>query len=196
MGVPAAWYTVNIIDFQGCTVEGSWEVMQPDDIELTSTITEPTCRDNEDGSISIYAEGGTPDYSYLWSTSEVTESIYNLAPGEYVLIVTDEHGCEKYDTLNINVTDIDCINAPTAFTPDGDGYNDTWILENMENYPEAIVSVFNTWGNKVFESNGIYQPWDGTFNGKKLPAATYYYVINLNNGTAPYSGAITIVILE
>ena len=105
-------------------------------------------------------------------------------------------GCEKYDTLNINVTDIDCINAPTAFTPDGDGYNDTWILENMENYPEAIVSVFNTWGNKVFESNGIYQPWDGTFNGKKLPAATYYYVINLNNGTAPYSGAITSVILE
>ena len=196
VGVPAGWYTVNIIDFNGCSVQNSWEVMQPDDIDITSTITEPTCRDNEDGSITIFTDGGTPDYNYLWSNSSVTESIFNLAPGQYVLIVTDEHGCEKYDTLNINVTDIDCINAPNAFTPDADGYNDTWILDNMDNYPEAIVSIFNTWGNIVFQSNGTYTPWDGTYNGKKLPAATYYYVINLNNGTAPYSGAVTIVILE
>lgn len=196
VGVPAGWYSVNVIDFNNCSVQGTWLIGEPEDISIESQITEPTCRDNEDGSITIYVQGGTPDYSYLWSNNEITESVFGLAPGEYVLIVTDENGCEKFDTLNINVNDIDCIAPPNAFTPDGDGYNDTWVLDNLDNYPEAVVSIFNKWGNQVFESNGIYTPWDGTFNGKKLPAATYYYVINLNNGTAPYSGAVTIVILE
>lgn len=196
VGVPAGWYSVNVIDFNNCSVQGTWLIGEPEDIAISSEITDPTCRDNQDGSISIFVDGGTPDYSYLWSNSEVTESVYGLAPGEYVLIVTDQHGCEKYDTLNINFVDIDCIAPPNAFTPDGDGYNETWILDNLDNYPEAVVSIFNKWGNKLYETNGTYIPWDGTYNGKKLPAATYYYVINLNNGTAPYSGAVTIVILE
>jgi gliding motility-associated-like protein len=196
VGVQAGYYAIQIIDFNGCIVEGTWLVDEPDDIEINSEILDPTCRDNHDGSITIFTEGGTPDYSYLWSNSEVTESVFNLAPGQYVLIVTDEHGCEKFDTLNINFVDIDCIAPPNAFTPDGDGYNDTWILDNLDNYPEATVSIFNTWGNIVYQTDGIYQAWEGTFEGKPLPAATYYYVINLNNGTPAYSGAVTIVIKE
>jgi len=195
-GVPAGWYSIYVIDFAGCKVEGSWEIVEPDPISITSQISDPSCRDNEDGSITIFTEGGIPNYNYLWSNSEVTESIFNLAPGQYVLQVIDQNGCIEYDTLNINFVDLDCIFPPNAFTPDGDGYNETWILDNLFNYPEALVTIFNTWGNIVYQTDGNYVPWDGTFEGKPLPAATYYYVIDLKNGTAPYSGADTIVKLE
>jgi gliding motility-associated-like protein len=195
-GVPAGWYSINVIDFVGCTVQGTWEITEPDAISITSQVADPSCRDNEDGSITIFTEGGTPNYSYLWSNSEITESIFNLAPGQYVLQVVDQNGCIEYDTLNINFVDLDCIFPPNAFTPDGDGYNETWILDNLYNYPEALVTIFNTWGNIVYQTDGNYIPWDGTFEGKPLPAATYYYVIDLKNGTAPYSGAVTIVKLE
>lgn len=196
VGVTAGWYTINVIDFNGCTALSSWQVEQPDEILISPTITDPSCRDNHDGSITIFTEGGIPGYDYLWSNSEITSDVFDLAPGQYVLIVTDQNGCEKYDTLNINLTDIDCIAPPNAFTPDGDGYNDTWILDNLDNYPEAEVSIFNKWGNLVYQTKGIYSPWDGSYDGKILPAATYYYVIKLNNGTAPYSGAVTLVILK
>ena len=153
-----------------------------------------SCRDNDDGSIQVFVEGGTENYAYLWSNNEITESIYDLLPGTYAITVTDANGCVKVDTINVNALDIDCIDPVTAFTPDGDGINDTWFLENMELYPEASVKVFNKWGNLLYESNGVYEPWDGYYNGKRLPSATYYYIIDLGNGSTPYTGPVTIVI--
>ena len=79
------------------------------------------------------------------------------------------------------------------FTPNGDGVNDTWDIDNIDLYPEVEINVFNQWGNKVFESTGYFEPWDGTYNGNPLPAATYYYTLDLKNGDAPYSGSITIL---
>jgi gliding motility-associated-like protein len=195
-GVTAGWYSVEVTDAQNCLTKGVFLIGQPDEIMISGSISQTTCRDNEDGSITIFVEGGVPDYTYLWSTSEVTESVYNLAPGMYIIEVMDEHGCIKNDTFNLNQSLIDCIQPPTAFTPDGDAINDTWILENINNYENAVVKIFNKWGNLLYETNGNYIPWNGYYNGKRLPSATYYYIINLNNTDVPYTGPITIVINE
>ena len=71
--------------------------------------------------------------------------------------------------------------------------NDTWVLRNMYLYPLAKISVFNQWGTLVFESNGVYDPWNGTYKGSRLPSATYYFIIDLANGDAPYTGPLTIL---
>ncbi|MGV3539150.1 MAG: gliding motility-associated C-terminal domain-containing protein, partial [Rufibacter sp.] len=63
----------------------------------------------------------------------------------------------------------------------------------LKNYPNCKVEVFNRWGNKVFESKGYENPWDGRFNGQTLPAATYYYIIRLNDQETPLSGNVTII---
>ena len=55
------------------------------------------------------------------------------------------------------------------------------------------MTIFNTWGNKVFTSTGYAEAWDGKYNGKDLPAATYYYVIELGDGTPAYTGSVNIV---
>ncbi|AYB32803.1 gliding motility-associated C-terminal domain-containing protein [Chryseolinea soli] len=87
------------------------------------------------------------------------------------------------------------LDIPTLFTPDGDTYNPTWNILNLENYPNHSVEVFDTSGKKVFSSSH-YTPeseWDGSSNGKLLPSGTYIYIIKLNNGQQVNKGFITLL---
>jgi gliding motility-associated-like protein len=87
------------------------------------------------------------------------------------------------------------LDVPTLFTPDGDAYNPTWNILNLENYSDHSVEVFDTSGKKVFSSSH-YTPdseWDGTSQGKLLPSGTYIYIIKLNNGQQVNKGFITVL---
>ena len=77
-----------------------------------------------------------------------------------------------------------------AFTPNGDGINDYWIIPGIENYPNALVTVYNRWGHEVFASKGYRNNWDATYksNRSKLPSGSYLYVINMGDGSAPIKG--------
>ena len=94
----------------------------------------------------------------------------------------------KGDTLNINVSQ--------GFTPNGDGNNDTWFIENIENYPNAKIKVYSRWGREVFVSNGNYQNnWNGRYkdNEETLPDGSYAYTIDLDgDGTMDIAGWIYI----
>ncbi|MBD1365332.1 gliding motility-associated C-terminal domain-containing protein [Mucilaginibacter sp. ZT4R22] len=79
-----------------------------------------------------------------------------------------------------------------TFTPNGDGINDYWNIKGIENYTNGIISVFNRGGQLVFQSKGYPKPFDGTYNGKPLPAGVYYYIINLKSCSL-ISGNVTII---
>ncbi|RYD84169.1 MAG: gliding motility-associated C-terminal domain-containing protein [Sphingobacteriales bacterium] len=79
-----------------------------------------------------------------------------------------------------------------AFTPNGDGINDYWKIKGIENYTNGTVSVFTRDGRQVYQSKGYAVPFDGTFNGKQLPAGVYYYVIDLKSCNL-ISGNVTIL---
>lgn len=85
------------------------------------------------------------------------------------------------------------ITIPNTFTPNHDGVNDFWSIDALVTYPESFTQVFDRYGQPVFQSNGYPKPWDGTENGKPLPAGTYYYVIDLKNGTPKISGWVLLV---
>jgi len=189
--VPAGDYSVAISDANNCIVEGETTITQPKEIIAEANVYDVSCIDSEDGSIEIFVRGGVGEYSYLWSNSEVTSDIYDLAGGEYTIQITDN--CVKTDTFYVNVTQIECVEPPTAFTPDGDGYNDTWVLDKLDLYSSAVVQIYNKWGQLLYETKGLYTPWDGSYKGSILPAATYYYIIDLDNGTPAYTGVVTIV---
>ena len=95
-------------------------------------------------------------------------------------------------TLTI-VTDSLLLVIPNAFTPNGDGINDTWDIQNIGNYPNCTVNIFNRWGGKVFSSVGYGVPWDGKYGGANLPQGTYYYIINLQNANKIFSGDVLII---
>jgi gliding motility-associated-like protein len=83
--------------------------------------------------------------------------------------------------------------VPNAFSPNGDGINDTWVIEYLETYPGAVIEVFNRYGQVVFRSVGYDKPWDGTYKGQQLPTGTYYYIINPKNGREQMNGWVVII---
>ena len=84
-------------------------------------------------------------------------------------------------------------NIANVFSPNGDGINDVWIIKYLEWYPDATIQIFNRIGQEVFSGTSSSMPWDGKSKGVALPVATYYYMINLRNGTPVITGTITII---
>ncbi|MBC3542200.1 gliding motility-associated C-terminal domain-containing protein [Rufibacter sediminis] len=109
----------------------------------------------------------------------------------YTVTVSSGAGCEATDEVAITI--IPRIRVVNTFSPNGDGTNEVWEIENIQNYPEATVEIFNRYGARVFQSNGYSQPWNGTHNGSPLPLATYYYIIRLKKNEKPFTGSITII---
>ena len=191
--VSAGHYTVQVTDFNSCVIDGYVTILQPDSIQIFDTAYSTTCLENNDGKIEIEVIGGVGGYTYQWSNGEVSQNIMDLASGTYTVEVRDFNNCPQYDTVFVPKSLVDCIDPPNAFTPDGDGYNDTWVIDNIQNYEGARITIFNKWGKILYESDQSYEPWDGRVNGKALPSATYYYYIDLNRDGRIYKGPLTIV---
>lgn len=109
----------------------------------------------------------------------------------YRLTATGEGNCTATDELMVKI--LRPVKIPNAFSPNGDGVNDTWFIENLADYPGCTVEIFNRYGQRVHYASGYANPWNGTMNGKPLPVATYYYVIHLKNGFQPMTGPVTIL---
>ena len=153
----------------------------------------------------LQASGSSGSYSWYSdaSLSELIGSNQSYSPdmmmGTTTYYVTaTENGCEGLPA-EVSITFENCeIIIPTAFTPDDDQVNDTWNLGDIDViYPNNVVSVYNRLGNKVYESDqGAYsqRPWNGTFNEKALPVASYYFIIEFNdNSTQNKTGIVSIV---
>jgi len=109
-------------------------------------------------------------------------------------VTTTINGCTFSDEVTVQV--IRRIEPPNTFTPNDDGINDTWLIPGLAAYPGVEVLIYDRWGQLVFRSTGYRDPWDGTFNGNKVPEGTYYYHIQLNQlegRSPPYTGFISIV---
>jgi hypothetical protein len=87
----AGTYAVQITDANGCTTSGTYVINEPAAIEINPVVTADL--GNNDGSIDLNVSGGTPGYSYEWSTGQTTEDVYGLAAGTYSVITTDANGC-------------------------------------------------------------------------------------------------------
>ena len=94
--------------------------------------------------------------------------------------------------LDVMAIPLGPINIPNAFTPNGDGINDTWNIANLNTYPKITVTIFNRIGTQVFFSNGYPAAWDGNYKGSQVPPGTYYYVITGVNAQ-PLSGYVTVI---
>ena len=109
--------------------------------------------------------------------------------------IDDKNVCEEFAPLWINK--LSSIVPPNAFTPNGDGFNDTWRIiydEELLDYPRLEVEVYNRWGILVYHAMPYKNDWNGKHNGKDLPTGTYYYVIKLHRGNLPnISGAVSII---
>ena len=109
----------------------------------------------------------------------------------YIVTGTDVNGC--VDTTHIKITVATSIVFADGITPNGDGFNDTWVIELIDEFPDNLVQIYNRWGQLVFENKGYLSEWNGLHKGKELPVGTYYYLIDLGDNMPKYTGPITLM---
>ncbi len=191
--VGAGKYYFTVTDNCLSTYVDSVIVNQPGALSLSMITTNVSFTGLSDGAIDLLISGGTQPYSYYWSNTVILEDLPNIPEGVYYITVTDNNGCVISDSTTI-VTDSWHIEIYNAFSPNGDGKNDVWNIKYISAYPTCDVTIFDEWGIKVFESTGYTTAWDGTNKkGNKLPAATYYYIIDLKDGSKPFTGSVAIL---
>lgn len=155
------------------------------------------------GMATISVKNPEPGASYrLYNSGTATAPLDEQAGGIFTVradtksvfyISQVSGGCESERTavdIGVGLSGNDISNA---FTPNGDGKNDTWQIKSIENYPDAAIRVFNRYGQKIFESRGYSRPFDGYINGKLLPGGVYYYIINPGKSCNLLSGNLTII---
>jgi gliding motility-associated-like protein len=180
VGNHAITYTVKAAPECAGTVSTRLAVVAPiPTIELPNSMT--TYRGNTFTMNPVYT--GNPN-QYQWVSGQyldnptlanplITEIAKDII---YTINVKNSSGCEAKDTIYITV--FEGVWVPDAFSPNGDGLNDVWDLPGIEAFPDAIVTVFNRWGEVVYSSGrGYTNPFDGTLNGTSLSTGVYAYTL-------------------
>ncbi len=119
-------YNVTITDADNCSVVQNFDVVDPDILFANASSTNETGNGAQDGTAFANPTGGTSPYNYAWNTGATTQSISNLAPGDYMVTVTDDNDCTRTDTVtvnefscptltvNTNQTNVNCFGACTG----------------------------------------------------------------------------------
>lgn len=147
--------------------------------------------------VQLEASGGV---AYSWSPLDYLSNsdIYNpvatpLETITYQVLVTDSYGCENTDEVTITVEDDFKLIVSNVLTPDDNGINDYWKIENVETFGTAHVRVYDRYGVLVFQDKAYQNDWKGTRGKDILPDGTYYYLITFSNSSQEYQGAVTIL---
>lgn len=140
--------------------------------------------------IKLNASGGV---LYQWGNTDLIVGSNTIANPEiriteatlFFVTITDVNGCKYVDEVFVDVVDdpLSQLLAVSAITPNGDGANDVLEFIGLESVEESTLKIYNRWGNQIFESFNYQKGgelFDGTKNGERLPADTYYYVLTFD----------------
>jgi gliding motility-associated-like protein len=203
----AGIYTYTIIGTNGCSNAASTVTVSIDlapglanagtDQSICDTVGVITLNGNTPAS-------GSGTWNLLSGSGTVSNinlpgsTVTGLTGGTTILTWTFSNGScmPTLDSVIITVNSCNptiALEIPTGFTPDGDGVNDVWDIPGITQYPNVVVEIFNRWGSSLFSSNGYSTPWDGKYNGKEMPIGSYYFTIDLGDGSEVFKGTVTIV---
>lgn len=197
-------YSVTVTDAHQCTTSQSGTIAEPDSVSIN--VLPALAEVNLGESLPLQTStnlGGSA--SYIWEPSfglscyDCDNPVFN---GNYSVTyrvsALTTAGCAGVTSITITVIPNYDIFIPNAFTPNGDGTNDSWkMFGNLPGIKQIHVMVFNRIGEKVFDSTDINFEWDGNYKGVKVPSGVYTYTASfvwLNNHTDnSYKGSLTIL---
>lgn len=157
----------------GCTATTSCTVSASSTAVATATVSEDF---NQNQTIVVNVTGGSGDYLFQLDHGVPQES--NIFPyahqGEYTITVIDKNGCQDLELT------VFALNYPRFFTPNGDGYNDTWGIKGLTDL-KAKAFIFDRFGKLIKYLNAFGEEWDGTYNGEELPSTDYWFLLEYKN---------------
>jgi gliding motility-associated-like protein/uncharacterized repeat protein (TIGR01451 family) len=134
---------------------------------------------NSINQITAVAEGGVAPYTFYFDDVDngSENTFYINRTDTYTVTVIDQNGCQATAEIFMEFIDIE---MPNFFTPDGDGLNDMWIPDNIEGFPDVLITIYDRYGRVVEKMTRDTDGWNGEYDGKPLPTGDYWYVIRLN----------------
>jgi len=173
-------YSIIVTDANECELlYDTIFIEQPIELKADYTIKNPEYWDSNDGSIEIEPSGGTSPYSYYFTNidGERINKTNALGSGDYILYLSDENQCLLIDTLSLGADYEVKLIIPNTFTPNNDNKNDVFLVKSLSPLSYYSISIRSRWGQKLFESNDIYNSWDGKYKGRVCSPGVYYYQI-------------------
>jgi gliding motility-associated-like protein len=169
-------YLLTVTNSDGCKATKKFTVLQSAPAtNLNAEVIEFS--NNNSIRITYTDNGGNYVFSIDGIHYQTSPLFNNLSPDEYTIYVKDLNGCLPIATKSIFVLDY-----PKFFTPNGDGYNDTWFIRNIDKKPETIITIFDRYGKLLKQFSSYSNGWNGTYNGENLPADDYWFSLTLFNG--------------
>lgn len=172
----AGIYTAELTNNNGCSTIQSFTLINSEIATIKNIIVNDFATNNT----AEIIVNGNGIYSYsLDGTNFQNNSLFTyLEEGEYTIWVTDENGC---GTINQTFY---ILNYPKFFTPNGDGINDFWNISNLSKrgFQASKISIFDRYGKFINQITPNETGWNGTFNGQKLPATDYWFILELATG--------------
>lgn len=170
----AGEYTVTVSDQNTCLATKKFIVILSEAPQIT-IVDVGNFEENGSNILIHYTGVGSYEFSINGTTFQDSPSFENVTPGEYTVWVRDKRNCgEDFEKIYV-------LNYPKYFTPNGDGYNDYWTIENLKQLPNSKISIFDRLGKFLYEFYPTQKGWNGTLNSKILPATDYWFILSLEN---------------
>ena len=188
--------TYVFVSNSGCTDSASRQISVLSKPIITQTVNEVTILQGQKIKLvpAVKQEQGL---FYEWTPTFGLDNNRLAAPEAspekktiYTLAVSNGK-CTSFVSYTVNV--LKPIVTINAFSPNADGINDTWIIGNIGDYPNATIRIFNRYGTELYHSKGNVRPWDGRYAGKNLPAGVYYFLILPGENLPALSGNVALL---
>jgi gliding motility-associated-like protein len=204
------------VDENGCQNTATYTqsvIICPEIFTATVSTKDITCSGKNDGEISVEYTNtyASSEVSYVWNprtlcSDNSCDTLKNLSAGVYYLTLkvtyTLNNTLVKVDSLVLDPITLSDINGQCAIkvfngvSANGDGVNDVMIIENIEQFPDNRVWVYNRWGQLIFETSGYdntNKAWPANGEQSNLSSNTYFYIIDLGNGNKPIKGWVELM---
>lgn len=169
-------YSVTVSDINGCEKTKKFNVVASDVAIITGTKIKDFSA-NENSVLIEY--NGIGNYEFSLDGIEYQDSplFKGILAGIYKAYARDKNKCGTTISSVFYVLDY-----PRFFTPNGDGYNDTWRIKNLDQMPDYTISIFDRYGKLIKQMNSTNVGWDGNYTGRELPSDDYWFTLIFENG--------------
>lgn len=169
-------YTVTVTDVNNCYKTKTFVVKESEVATITKINTKDFNGTSNSATIKVSGNGDY-EFSLDGSNFQNENTFNNLEPNAYTASIRDKNGCGTTTSSPFYILDY-----PRYFTPNGDNFNDVWLIENDLYLPDYVISIFDRYGKLLKQLPKNNSGWTGLYNGKQLPADDYWFILDMKDG--------------